>query len=141
LPPAGAPSPPDAVSGETVWGAPAEGQAIALSPAADTLVAADWDAETDNLVAYDAATGEERWRASAFVGSRGRAAAIGSTLWLYGDASMWGWSSHDVYAYELATGAGVALPGTVVYFMPGQIVMSTGEYDHAVLKAWPTELW
>jgi hypothetical protein len=137
----GVPSIVDAATGDTVWAAPAEGQAIALSPEADLLVVVEWEAVHDNLVAYDAATGEERWRADTSFVSRGRATTIGSTLWIYGDASMWGWSTYDVFAYDLATGEGVALPGTVAYFLPGEVVMTAGEYEEPVLEAWPTELW
>ncbi|SDE05214.1 PQQ-binding-like beta-propeller repeat protein [Glycomyces harbinensis] len=137
----GVPSIVDAATGETVWEAPAAGQAIALGPGGDVLVVADWEAEADNLVAYDSATGEERWRASAAFGSGDRAWALGATLWLYGDAGMWGWSSYEVYAYDLGSGEGVALPGTAAYFVSGEIVTSTGDYDAPVLSAWPTEVW
>jgi hypothetical protein len=135
----GVPSIVDTATGEAVWEAPAAGQAIALGP--DVLVVAGWEAEAGDLVAYDTATGEERWRADGDFGSGARAGTVGATLWLYGDASMWGWSSYDVYAYDLATGEGVALPGSAAYFAPGQIVMSSGDGDTAALTAWPTELW
>ncbi|MCD0446959.1 PQQ-like beta-propeller repeat protein [Glycomyces sp. A-F 0318] len=137
----GVPSIVDAATGEAVWEAPVEGQAVALDEGADVLVVADWEAGEDGLAAYDAATGEERWRASAAFGSGDRAWAVGATLWLYGDAGMWGWSSYGVYAYDLATGEGVALPGTAAYFAPGVVVTSTGDYDAPVLSAWPVEVW
>jgi outer membrane protein assembly factor BamB len=137
----GVPSIVDAATGEALWEAPAEGQAVAVSPEGDALVVAAWEDGADDLVAYDADTGEERWRADAAFGSGDRAWAVGSTLWLYGDASMWGWSSYDVYAYDLATGEGTALPGTAAYFAPGQVVTSTGDYDAPELSAWPIELW
>lgn len=135
----GVPSVVDAATGEILWEAPVEAQAIALGP--DLLIAFDRESETDNLVAYDTAAGEERWRASAFLGPDDRAWTIESTLWLYGASSMWGWSSYDVYAYDLASGEGVALPGSVAYFAPGMVVTNTGEYDAPVLEAWPTSIW
>ncbi|WP_030156831.1 PQQ-binding-like beta-propeller repeat protein [Glycomyces sp. NRRL B-16210] len=135
----GTPSIVDATTGETLWEAPAQGQAIALGP--DTLVALDWESETDNLVAYDTATGEERWRATARFGPGDRAWTVESTLWLYGSSSMWGWSSTDVYAYDLDTGEGVVLPGAAAYFGPGEIVTTTGGDDAPVLSAWPADLW
>ena len=61
--------------------------------------------------------------------------------WLYGDSSMWGWTSYDVFAYDLASGAGVAMPGSAAYFTDGEVVTSTGDYDAPVLNAWPNELW
>jgi outer membrane protein assembly factor BamB len=135
----GVPSIVDVATGETVMEAPAEGQAIALSPDADLLVTVGW--EEGELVAYDAASGEERWRAGTTFGSGDRAWAFGSTLWLYGDASMWGWTTYGVYAYDLATGEGVALPGAAAYFLEDAIVTSSGDYDALALQAWPAEVW
>ncbi|MEU6859623.1 hypothetical protein AB0B28_12220 [Glycomyces sp. NPDC046736] len=137
----GVPSIVDLETGESIFEALTEGQALAIDPEATTLIVLDWDAGEDTLAAYDTATGTERWRASTAFGSGDRATVIGSTLWLYGDAGMWGWSSYTVYAYDLATGEGVALPGTVAYFLPGQIVTDTGDYDETILKAWPADLW
>ncbi|GAA2287121.1 hypothetical protein GCM10009853_048010 [Glycomyces scopariae] len=85
--------------------------------------------------------GTERWRSSADFGSGDRATAVGNTLWLYGDAGMWGWTSYDLYAYDLASGAGAALPGAAAYFTPGELVTTTGDYDAPVLSAWPSDLW
>jgi hypothetical protein len=137
----GVPSIMDVATGETVWEAPAEGQAIALSPKADLLVIADWEAEEDNLVAYDTATGEERWRANASFSSDDHTRTIGSTLWLHGSGTVWGLSSYDVYAYDLATGEGVALPGTAGYYLPGWIITTTENSDATEHNVWPTELW
>lgn len=137
----GVPSIVDVATGETVWEAPAEGQAIALSPKADLLVTADWEAEADNLVAYDTATGEERWRVNASFSSDDHAWTVGSTLWLLGSGTLWGLSSYDVYAYDLATGEGVALPGTAPYYVPGRIVTTAQNADAAERNVWPTELW
>ncbi|THV30831.1 PQQ-binding-like beta-propeller repeat protein [Glycomyces paridis] len=135
----GVPSVLDAATGEAVWEAPGEGQAIAVGP--DALVVAAWEDGAGNLVAYDTVSGEERWRASTNFGSGGRATILGDTLWLYGDASMWGWSTYEVYAYDLASGEGAALPGSSAYFAPGAIVMRSGGYDDPVLTAWPTRIW
>lgn len=137
----GVPSIVDITTGETVWEAPVEGQAIALGPDADTLVTVDWEAEADNLIAFDTATGEERWRANAVFRGDDTTWAIGSTLWLYGGGEAWGSGAHDVHAYDLATGEGVALPGDAAYFVPGRIVTITGATDPAVRNVWPTELW
>jgi hypothetical protein len=136
----GVPSIVDVATGETVWEAPAEGQAIALGAGADTLVTVDWESEADNLVAYDASTGEARWRANADFSSDDTTWAVGSTLWLYGYGE-WVSSAYDVYAYDLASGEGVALPGASAYFVPGRIVTVTGATDPAVRSVWPTELW
>ncbi len=137
----GVPAVVDATTGATVWTAPEEGQAYTLGEDAGTLVAVDWESEEDNLAAYDVESGEVLWRASAAVGASTRATAIGSTLWIYGSASMWGWSDLDVTAYNLDTGEGVALPGSISSFSPGQIVMSDGEAEESRLTAWPAELW
>ncbi|WP_026923400.1 outer membrane protein assembly factor BamB family protein [Glycomyces arizonensis] len=131
----------DVATGEAVWTAPAEGQAYALSPDGGTLIATDWESEEDNLVAYDIGTGEERWRATADVGSQSQATVIGSTLWIHGDASMWGWSDYNVIAYNLDTGEGVALPGSVSAFAPGEIIMTDDDYETPELTAWPVDLW
>ncbi len=66
---------------------------------------------------------------------------IGSTLWLYGSGSMWGWSSYGVVAYDLGTGEGAALPGSISTFVPGAVVMTDGDFDTPELTAWPVEIW
>lgn len=137
----GVPAVVDTTNGETVWTAPDEGQAYTLSEDAGTLVAVDWESEEDNLVAYDIESGEVLWRSSAAVEASTRAKAIGSTLWIYGSSSIWGWSDLNVTAYNLDTGEGVALPGSVSSFSPEQIVMSDGETDETQFTAWPIELW
>jgi outer membrane protein assembly factor BamB len=135
----GVPSIVDVATGDAVWEAPAEGQAIAVAP--DTLVTADWEAEEDNLVAYDTATGEERWRANAIFASGDNTWSVGSTLWLHGNGDPWLGESHGVHAYNLTTGEGVALPGVADYFIPGRIATITGETDIVTRNVWPTELW
>lgn len=137
----GAPVVVDAATGEVEWTAPDEGQAYALSGDAGTLVAVDWEAEEDNLVAYDVESGEVLWRTTAAVESSTQTSVIGSTLWLYGSGSMWGWSSYSVIAYNLHTGEGVALPGSVSAFVPGAIVMTDDDFDAPELTAWPVEIW
>jgi hypothetical protein len=47
-----------------------------------------------------------------------------------------------VFAYNLATGEGIAMPGAPTFlFTPGRIVTDTGEYDTAVLNTWPVDVW
>jgi hypothetical protein len=133
----GKPAIVDAQTGEATWSAEGEGQAVALS--GTNIAVIDW--ETEKLKLYDTSTDAELWSASANFGSGDRATVVGSTLWLYGDAGMWGWTSCDLYAYDLASGAGVALPGTASYFLPGEVVTATGEYDQETLNAWPSDLW
>jgi hypothetical protein len=133
------PSIVDAATGATEWAAPGEGQAVALGP--DTLVAVDWEAAADNLVAYDTATGEERWRANADFTGDDRTWTAGATLWLYGGGSAWGASAYDVYAYDLATGEGVAVPGSPAYFTPGRIVTRDDVSATSTVASWPTEVW
>jgi hypothetical protein len=126
----------DVHTGATTWEG-AEGQAVALSE--NTVAVIDWEAAALKL--YDTTTDAELWSAGADFGSGDRATVVGSTLWLYGDAGTWGWTSYDLYAYDLASGAGVALPGTASYFLPGEVVTATGEYDQETLNAWPSDLW
>jgi outer membrane protein assembly factor BamB len=135
----GVPSIVDVATGDAVWEAPTEGQAIAVAP--DTLVTADWEAEEDNLVAYDTATGEERWRANATFASGDATWSVGSTLWLHGRGDRWSGESSGVVAYNLTTGEGLALPGTADYFIPGRITTTSGDLDIVTRNLWPTELW
>ncbi|GAA1671796.1 hypothetical protein GCM10009830_17340 [Glycomyces endophyticus] len=135
----GRPAVVDTETGATVWQSEQEGQAVAIHE--ESLAVVDWESEEDNLTLYDTATGAVLWSASAAFGSGDRATAVGSTLWLYGDASMWGWTSYDLYAYDLATGTATALPGTAAYFAPGELVTTTGDHDAPTLNAWPSDLW
>ncbi len=137
----GVPSIVDVATGEVDWTAPAEGQAYTLSEDAGTLIAADWEAEEDNLIAYDVDSGEELWRAAASIGASTQASVLGSTVWIYGSSSMWGWSDYSVVGYKLDTGEGLALPGSVSTFAPGEIIMTDGEFEDAELTAWPVDLW
>lgn len=137
----GVPSIVDVASGDAIWEAPAEGQAIAVAPG--TLVTVDWEAEEDNLVAYDTATGEERWRANATFGSGDNTWSVGSTLWLHGNGDRWSGEFHGVHAYHLSTGDGLALPGIADSFAPGRIATITGDTDTDIVtrNLWPAELW
>lgn len=137
----GAPALVDLETGEAVWTGSGEGQAYTISEDAGTLIAADWESEEDNLIAYDVDSGEELWRATAGVEDSTQATAVGSTLWLYGSGSMWGWSSSGVVAYDLGTGEGFALPGSISTFAPGEVVMTDGDYETPTLTAWPVDLW
>lgn len=136
----GTPSIVDVATGAITWEAPGAGQAIGIGP--DTLVTAAW--ETDErgaaeLVAYDTATGTERWRAHAYFDFGADARTVDATLWLYNTGS-WGWETSGVHAYDLASGAAFGLPGVFHHFGPGQIV-TIPEGDSLTLSAWPSSLW
>ena len=130
----------DIATGETDWTAPAEGQAYAAD--GDTFILVDWEAEEDNVTAYDIESGDERWRATTAVGAATQASMNGGTLWIYGSFDMWGgWSTSSVFGYDLANGDGLALPGSMDYFAPGQIITVTGDYDDQTYQAWPIDLF
>lgn len=135
----GEPSVVDVVTGETAWTAPEPGRALALDEDAATLVVAR-ESETENLVAYDVESGEERWRATAALEASTQTSSVGATLWIHGSGSMWGWSSYGVTAYEFASGRGTVLPGSVAGFRPGEVLTSEG-YDPETLSAWPVDPW
>lgn len=130
----------DLATGETAWTAPEAGRAVGLGPGADVLAVAV-EGETDNLVAYDVESGDELWTATASIGASTRTSAVGSTLWVHGSASMWGWSDYGVVAYNLETGEGLALPGSAKEFRPGQVVTVLDDIDRTTLSAWPADLW
>ncbi|WP_100445329.1 outer membrane protein assembly factor BamB family protein [Glycomyces xiaoerkulensis] len=137
----GLPAVVDLTDGEPVWSAPTEGRAMALGPDADVLVAADWEAEEDNLRAYDTETGDELWRSTASLDADTPTSVTGSTLWIHGGDDQWGWRDYGAFGYRLGTGEVRALPGAVAYTASGEIVTRVGDHDDAELQAWPADLW